>query len=109
MAQIQRIYSHEEALNQCTRWLERNMPGVQRIPVASTAHAAELASKDVAAAAICSQLCTELYPPLKCLGQDLQDLDGNTTRFVVLSQASDTNTGQDKTLILFSVRNIISR
>jgi chorismate mutase/prephenate dehydratase len=41
-----RIYSHAQSLAQCHEWLNRNLPQVQRVPVASNAEAARLAAAE---------------------------------------------------------------
>jgi len=51
------------------------MRNVQRVPVSSTSHAAELASKESGAGAICSSVCAEIYG-LKILDRDIEDLQG---------------------------------
>ena len=38
-----RIYSHSQSLAQCHEWLNRNLPHLPRIPVASNAEAARMA------------------------------------------------------------------
>ena len=41
---IRHIYSHQQSFAQCRRWLDQNLPGVERIPVSSNAEAARLAA-----------------------------------------------------------------
>ena len=41
-----RVASHPQPLAQCRRWLERHLPGVERIETASTAVAAQRAAED---------------------------------------------------------------
>ncbi|KAI9141015.1 Prephenate dehydratase-domain-containing protein [Paraphysoderma sedebokerense] len=73
MQQIRRIYSHPEAFGQCQRWLDANLGNVERINVSSTAFAAELASKELHSAAICSYACAELYG-LDIIQQKIEDM-----------------------------------
>ena len=60
---IQEIYSHEQAINQCSAFLH-SLKGVNVVPVANTAVAAEMVAasgrKDVAA--LSSRSCMEIYP-----------------------------------------------
>lgn len=102
--EITRIYSHSQVLGQCRHWLMNNMAGVELVPVGSTAKAASLASKEDRSAAIASALAADLYG-LDVLVENIQDLHGNTTRFLVLSPSYDAATGNDKTSIVFGVKH----
>ncbi len=102
--QIKKIYSHPQVLGQCRQWLQREMPGVGVIPVASTARAAELAAKDADAGALASQLAAEIHG-LSVLESDIQDLVGNTTRFVVIGHDRNMPSGDDKTSLLLAVKH----
>ena len=53
---IQKIYSHPQALGQCREWLRKNLPHVQLEETGSTAKGAQLAVEDPKAAAIASSL-----------------------------------------------------
>lgn len=99
---IEKLYSHPQVLGQCRQWLQREMSGVEIIPVASTARAAELASREKNAAALSSQLAAEIYG-LKVLEPDVQDLSGNTTRFLVIGHDQNKPSGDDKTSLLVVV------
>jgi chorismate mutase/prephenate dehydratase len=101
---IKKLYSHPQVLGQCRQWLQREMSGVDLIPVASTARAAELASKEEGAAALASHLASEIYG-LQILESDVQDLGGNTTRFLVMGNSFGRPTGEDKTSMLFAVQH----
>lgn len=82
---INRIYSHPHAIAQCRNWLETNLPHVPVSEVASTARAAELCVDDPSAAAIASELASQLYG-LKVVTARIEDNINNFTRFLVLSQ-----------------------
>jgi chorismate mutase/prephenate dehydratase len=101
---IKKLYSHPQVLGQCRQWLQREMSGVDLIPVASTARAAELAAKEDGAAALASHLAAEIYS-LQILESDVQDLSGNTTRFLVMANSFGRPTGEDKTSMLFAVQH----
>src|SRR5437762_378135 len=45
MKTIRKVYSHPQSLAQCHGWLSQNLPGVQRVPLASNAEAARVAAK----------------------------------------------------------------
>ena len=97
---IKEIYSHEQAINQCSDYL-KHMTGVQIIPVENTAVAAEMVAKshrkDVAA--ISSHACEELYG-LKSLADSIQDKGNNRTRFICISKNLEIYPGSDKTSIM---------
>jgi chorismate mutase/prephenate dehydratase len=101
---IEKVYSHPQVLGQCRQWLQREMSGVDVIPVASTARAAELAAKEENVAALASHLAAEIYG-LEILESDVQDMSGNTTRFLVLGDEYGGPTGEDKTSLLFAVQH----
>ena len=100
LSDIKEIYSHEQAINQCTDFLQK-FPGVSIIPVANTAIAAEMVSKlernDVAA--LSSRNCAELYN-LDCLESNIQDKGNNYTRFICISKNLEVYPGSDKTSIM---------
>jgi chorismate mutase/prephenate dehydratase len=103
-AALQRVYSHAQSLAQCNTWLERNLPGVERIPVASNAEAAERASREAGAGAIAGEAAAERLG-LKLLARGIEDDPNNTTRFLVLGTLEPEPTGRDRTSIVLSAEN----
>lgn len=102
---IRYIYSHQQSFAQCRGWLDQNFPGVERIPVSSNAEAARLASIEKDAAAICGLPAVEVFE-LKICYQNIEDLSDNTTRFVIIGNQDVDPSGNDKTSLLISTRNI---
>ena len=100
LSDIKEIYSHEQAINQCSDFLQ-SLAGVTVVPVANTAIASEMVAnsprKDVAA--LSSRACAELYG-LKCLKSSVQDNDNNHTRFICISKNLEIYPGADKTSIM---------
>ena len=100
LSEIREIYSHEQAINQSAAFLH-TLTGVNVIPVANTAVAAEMVAKsgrsDVAA--ISSRNCAELYG-LECLASSIQDKDNNHTRFICISKNLEIYPGSDRTSIM---------
>ena len=100
LSEIKEIYSHEQAINQCSEFLQ-TLEGVTVIPVANTAVASEMVAnsprKDVAA--LSSRACAELYG-LSCLKTSVQDNDNNHTRFICISKNLEIYPGADKTSIM---------
>jgi chorismate mutase/prephenate dehydratase len=101
---IRKVYSHPQALAQCRGWLESNMPGVPMREATSTANAAELASKEKDTAAIASELAARIYD-LSILEKNIEDSRNNVTRFLVISKDFPPKTGNDKTSIMFSIKD----
>ncbi|KAJ1999183.1 prephenate dehydratase [Coemansia thaxteri] len=102
LSAIRKVYSHPQAFGQSRQWLDQNLPNASRIDVASTAKAAELAAAENYTAAISSEVCASIYN-LDVLAKDITSTKDNTTRFFVLGQSSDTPTGDDKSLLMFTV------
>ena len=100
IAEIKEIYSHEQAINQCSEYL-KNLDGVKIIPVENTAVAAEMVAKSgrLDVAAISSHVCEELYG-LKSLADSIQDKGNNRTRFICISKNLEIYPGSDKTSIM---------
>ncbi len=100
LSDIKEVYSHEQALNQCSDFLQE-LKGVNIVPVGNTAIAAEMVAKserkDVAA--ISSRSCSELYG-LECLASSIQDKGNNRTRFICISKNLEIYPGSDKTSIM---------
>ncbi len=101
-ADVERIYSHPQALAQCRQWLRKNFPHVQMAESVSTAKAAQMAAEDPKAAAVASALAAELYG-LKVIESRIEDYLNNYTRFLVLGLKAGERTGRDKTSLLFSI------
>lgn len=97
---IKEIYSHEQAINQCSEYLH-NFPNAKIIPMENTAVAAELVSKSgrTDIAALSSRACEELYG-LECLAASVQDEKNNRTRFICISKNLEIYPGADKTSIM---------
>jgi chorismate mutase/prephenate dehydratase len=102
LEEITRVYSHPQAISQCRIWLRANLPGVEVVPVGTTARAAETVSTEPGAAAIGPALAGELHD-LPVLRAKIHDQADNRTRFVVIGQSSANPSGRDKTSLLFSV------
>ena len=102
---IKRIYSHAQSLAQCNHWLAQNCPRVERVPMASNAEAAKRAQDDVESAAIAGRSAAGHYG-LSVLAGNIEDEPNNTTRFVVISRQDVLPSGNDKTSLVLSTRNV---
>jgi chorismate mutase/prephenate dehydratase len=104
LSDIKKIYSHPQALAQCRKWLEANLPHAELVATSSTAQAAELAEKDPAAAAIASELASEIYH-LNLLVRRIEDSPNNFTRFLIIGHSVAERGGHDKTSLMFSIKH----
>ena len=84
LSDITDVYSHPQALMQCSIFLNDN--GLKQISVENTAVAAKRVVKegDKSQAAIASEIAGQLYG-LELLKPSIQNNQGNTTRFVILA------------------------
>ncbi|MFA7059543.1 MAG: prephenate dehydratase [Pedobacter sp.] len=101
---IKKVYSHAQPIAQCRQWLDENLPGVPLVDVASTAVAAQIVSDDYTSAAIASELAASLYD-LKVVRSRIEDQVNNFTRFLVIARKACERSGNDKTSVLFSVKD----
>ena len=102
---IKVVYSHPQALAQCSNFLERL--GCKIIPTYDTAGGAKIVKErgtnDVAA--IASERAAEIYG-MKVLARDISNTPDNYTRFLVISTEDSPPTGNDKTSIIFSLKHV---
>jgi chorismate mutase/prephenate dehydratase len=101
---VKMLYSHAQSLAQCHEWLNRNLPNLPRVPVASNAEAARMAAQDPEACAIAGEAAARLYE-LNILAANIEDDPKNTTRFVVLANHDAGPSGADKTSFVCSAQN----
>lgn len=102
---IRVITSHPQPLGQCRNYLNRDFQSVIQLEEDSTSKAAQkVASGDGSFAAITSGIAARLYE-LEILESNIQDVQNNHTRFVVISKTLKGRTGRDKTSIVFSTDN----
>jgi chorismate mutase/prephenate dehydratase len=104
LAGVTRLYSHAQSLAQCHEWLNRNLGGLQRVPVASNAEAARMAAEDPSSCAIAGEAAAALYG-LNVLASSIEDDPDNTTRFLVLATHDAGPSGSDRTSFVCSAQN----
>jgi prephenate dehydratase len=103
--QVQRIYSHPQALAQCERFL-REFANLRIHSTYDTAGSAKLIKEQglADAAAIASERAAQVFG-LDVLRSDIQDYSDNITRFLVISRTTDPEAPADKTTLVFSLSN----
>ena len=101
LAQIERIYSHQQSLSQCKNWIRQHLPEAECIAVSSNAEAARRVRHSPDAAAISSQSAAEIYG-VPVLFARIEDRADNATRFLVIGRQLLTPSGDDKTSLLLA-------
>nr|VFJ47637.1 MAG: chorismate mutase [Candidatus Kentron sp. DK] len=101
---IKKIYSHQQSLAQCRKWLDRHLPNVERIAVASNAEGARRAASEPGTTAIASAVAMDIHG-LRSLADNIEDEPDNTTRFLVIGSRKVPASGKDKTSLLLSVKD----
>lgn len=104
MDKIKKIYSNPQVFGQCRLWLQAHLPKAERIEVSSTTKAAQIAAKQKGSASIASTLAAKVYN-LKIIKRDIEDIQHNITRFLVIATQDVPQTGRDRTSILFSIKD----
>ncbi|MBI3973210.1 MAG: prephenate dehydratase [Chloroflexi bacterium] len=102
--EVERVYSHPQALGQCRRWLIANLPTAETVESSSTAAAAQRAAEARGTAAIGTEEAAAQYG-LSILARAIQDQAHNVTRFLLIGRQIGRPSGHDKTSILFAVRD----
>jgi chorismate mutase / prephenate dehydratase len=97
---IKRIYSKDIAFDQCRKFLTNmGLDEIEQIPVESTTKAAKLAAREPGTAAICAHVGAKIHN-LPILFENIEDKDNNKTRFFIISDFENAQSGNDKTSIL---------
>lgn len=99
-----KVYSNPQVFGQCRIWLQVNLPKAELIEVSSTTKAAQIASREKSSACIASILAAEVYN-LKVLAEEIEDSPHNVTRFLVIANKDVPPTKDDKTSIMFSIKD----
>jgi len=102
---ITEIYSHEQAIGQCSKFLS-GMKDVKVVPCGNTAAAAKLVAEsgNPHAAAISSHPCAALYG-LECVNGNIQDSDNNYTRFICVTKDPVIYAGANKISLIIALDN----
>jgi len=104
LSDVKRVYSHQQSLAQCRKWLDSHCPQIERVAVSSNSEAARLSLEDKGSVAIAGQMAAEFYD-LHKLVENIEDQPDNTTRFLIIGTKEVPPSGQDKTSLLVSAKN----
>ncbi|MCE8423004.1 MAG: prephenate dehydratase, partial [Candidatus Methanoperedens sp.] len=99
ISDIKMIMSHPQALSQCRKFIKNNFKNIEVRSAMSTSHAAKLASESKEIAAIASYDSAKIYG-LNILKKNIQDVNENFTRFIVIGKKIPIPSGNDKTSII---------
>lgn len=104
ISSIKEIYSHEQALNQCSAFIREL--GVKTHVCKNTAEAAKAVAESgrTDIAAIGSKDCAELYN-LRVLSGNIQNTQNNYTRFICISKNPEIYPGAKKTSLMLTVEH----
>lgn len=102
LADVRLVLTHPQPLGQCAGFLREKLPGVPHEITPSTSEAARQAAEREGSAAIGSRAAAGRYG-LALLAEGIQDGEGNTTRFVLVSREDEKPTGRDRTSIAFTL------
>lgn len=106
MSQVKKVFSHEQALAQCSEYIKR--AGLSPQSYANTALAAEfIKSGSEPYAAICSEECANRLG-LKIIDSSITNADDNYTRFILLSRQPYTSDGANIISVSLSLPHIRS-
>ena len=97
--EVKEVYSHEQAVSQCSRFLEGLDAHVNAFENTAMAAAFVAASDRGDVAALASKACASLYD-LDILAHDVQNSDNNYTRFVVVSAHPEIYPGATRTSLV---------
>ena len=105
LSDITTVYSHQQALMQCSRFLDKNRQ-IERIGMRNTAFAAKKVhdDQDIHQAAIASELTAELYS-LQFLYHGIQNSETNATRFLIVSHKRIFRKDAKKIMLCFELKD----
>ena len=106
LADIRKVMSHPQALAQCEKHI-RALPGVKSEVVYDTAGSVKMLKEqgDKSVAAIASRRAAEVYG-MAILAEGFEDDEANFTRFLAIAPQAIAPTGDAKTSIVFTLRNL---
>ncbi len=104
LGEVRVVASHPQPLAQSRKWISKKLPHAKIRETASTTDAARLASKNKEIGAVASRHSASIYK-LNVLGKNIEDSKSNTTRFFVIGRQISQPSGDDRTSIVFSLKD----
>lgn len=104
LSDIKEIFSHEQAINQSTEYIKKNLPGVKVTVVKNTAVAAKMVAESdrTDVACLSSRSCANLYS-LNIIDKCIQDKENNYTRFICFTKKLEIYPGADRTSFMMVI------
>ena len=101
LSEIKEIFSHEQAISQCSAFLSSLGPDVKITRVENTAKAAQMVAESgrTDVASISSRSCAIQYG-LTTLASAIQDNGNNHTRFICITNNTEIYPGADRTSLM---------
>lgn len=103
---IEKIYSHPQALAQSSIWINKNLPNAELIETSSTSQAAYQSTITKKSGSIGHRRLAALYPTLSIKKNRIENSKANVTRFVVISPRPFFSSGkEDITTVIISIKD----
>ena len=100
--QVKTVFSHPQALSQCKNFLSKNLPNASLIASLSTsASIADMINSNIISAAIANPHANT-EEGIEIIKTRIEDFPNNATRFIVISNSDNLQTGNDKTSLCIS-------
>ena len=101
---VKTVYSHPQALGQCSNFIQNKK--LQTVPTYDTAGSVKIVKEmdDVKSASIASYDAGKLYD-VPIIEEGIENNSNNYTRFLIFSKNNSSETSNDKTSIIFSVKH----
>jgi len=102
--EVDTVYSHPQALGQCRKFIEEK--NLKTIPTYDTAGSVKIVKElnKNNCACIASKTASNLYQ-MPIIAEKIANNLNNYTRFLVLSKDKSSESGKDKTSIIFSIKH----
>lgn len=101
---IRKVCTHPQILSQCRNWLRAHLPNAIQVETGSSGEGAKLALKDNSIASIGPELASKIYG-LPIVVSRIEDVKENITRFLIVGHQSPGPSGNDKTSIMFCIKD----
>ncbi len=106
LEEIETVWSKDQALGQCRRWLQTHLPRAELRDASSTTRAVQIARETPGAAAVAGALASEIYD-VPVVATDIQDKAENITRFLVIGKtpSGPVANGRNRTSLVLSIND----
>ncbi len=104
LEKVDTVYSHPQALGQCRKFIEQH--NMKTIPAYDTAGSVRIIKElnKNNCACIASKAASTIYN-MPIIAENIANNLNNYTRFLILSKKESSETGNDKTSIIFSIKH----